>query len=438
MSEPISRATGAAWGIFGIGVVAYAVAVMQRTSLGVLGIHAADHFNTTVGIVSTFVVVQLATYALMMVPVGILLDRFGSRLVLAAGLVVMGLAQVLMATTDQLPVAIAARILIGVGDAGIFASAIRLLPFWFPPRRVPVLQQLLGLMGQLGQIASVGALLPMMNHAGWQPTFSLAAGMSLVMAVVCFLGIRDVPEGVERAQTGDRLREVPRNLASVAKHPATKLGFWIHLTSGFAANTFVMMWGIPFLVVAQGRSEAEASALFILTAVFGGIFGPLIGWLTGRHPLRRSTLALLVIWVNLVCWCAVLFWPGPAPMWLLVLLVLAIAAGGPGTAIGLDFTRTQLPAHRLGAANGIVITGSFIAGTIAILAIGVLVDLMSGGGEYTGEQLRWAMMIQLPIFAIGLVGVFVSRRRLRGLLERQGVVIPSWREVVERYRRRRG
>src|SRR5690606_38851408 len=109
------------------------------------------------------------------------------------------------------------------------------------------------------------------------------------------------------ASTGDRLREVPRNLAAVAKHPATTLGFWIHLTSGFAANTFVMMWGIPFLVVAQGRSEGEASALFILTALVGGVFGPVIGWLTGRHPLRRSTLALLVIWANIVCWVAVLF-----------------------------------------------------------------------------------------------------------------------------------
>ena len=115
---------------------------------------------------------------------------------------------------------------------------------------------------------------------------------------------------------------------------------------------------------------------------------------------------------------------------------VATAAGGPGTAIGLDFTRTNLPAHRLGAANGIVITGSFSASTFAILAIGILVDLMSGGGQYTGQQLRWAMMIQLPIFAVGLVGIFMSRRRLRALMTEQGVVVPSWREVVERYRHR--
>ncbi|GAB3812162.1 MFS transporter [Tessaracoccus terricola] len=432
----VERASGAAWGVFAIGVLAYAATIMQRTSLGVVGIHAAEHFGTTAGVVSTFVVVQLATYALMMVPVGVLLDRWGSRLVLACGTVVMGIAQVVMATTELLPVAIGARILLGVGDACIFTGVIRLLPFWFPARRVPLLQQMIGLLGQLGQIASVGALLPMVVISGWRPTFMFAAGVAFVMAVVVYLGIRDVPEGMERATSGERLREMPRQLAAVARHPATTLGFWIHLTGGFAANTFVMMWGIPFLVVGQGLSQGTASALFILTAVIGGVFGPVIGWLTSRHPLRRSTLALTVIWANFVCWSAVLFWPGPAPYWLLTLLVVATAAGGPGTAIGLDFTRTSLPAHRLGAANGIVITGSFSASTFAILAIGILVDLMSGGGNYTGQQLRLAMMVQLPIFAVGLVAILISRRRLRALMREQGTVVPTWREVLERYRRR--
>lgn len=434
---PVPSASHAAWVVWGVGVAAYAVTIMQRTSLGVVGLQAAEHFGTTVGIVSTFVVVQLATYALMQIPVGLLLDRFGSRTVMTAGSVVMGGAQIVMATTDMLPVAIGARILLGMGDAAIFSGVVRLLPFWFASARVPVLSQLTGLFGQLGQIASVGALLPIINNAGWRPTFAFAAGCALVVAIICFLGIRDVPDGVDRARSDERLREVPRNLAAVVRHPAAGLGFWIHLTSGFAANTFVMMWGIPFLKVGQGLSDGSASALFILTALLGAFFGPVIGWLTGRHPLRRSTLALLVIWANIVLWCAVLFWPGPSPMWLLVALVVAVAAGGPGTAIGLDLARTQLPAQRLGTATGFVITGSFSACTIAILAIGIAVDLMSGGGQYTGAQLRLAMTIQLPIFAAGLVGIFVSRRRLRAQMHTDGVVVPRWREVVARYRRSR-
>ena len=165
--------------------------------------------------------------------------------------------------------------------------------------------------------------------------------------------------------------------------------------------------------------------------------GPVIGALTARHPLRRSTLALIVIWSLIVVWAAVLLWPGRAPAVLLFLLVIVLAAGGPGTGIGFDFPRTSLPSTRLGAANGIVITGAFAGGTLLILLMGVFLDWIAGGGDYTPEHLRLAWALQAPFFLVGITGILLSRRKLRRLMAEQGVVVPSWREVLERYRRRR-
>ncbi|WP_233557784.1 MFS transporter [Tessaracoccus antarcticus] len=416
-------------------MAAYISAVMQRTSLGVVGTQAAEHFGTTVGIVSTFVVVQIATYALMQIPVGVLLDRFGSRAVLVAGSIVMTLGQTTMALTDDLGVAIAARIVLGAGDACIFTGILRLLPFWFRPQRVPILSQLTGMLGQVGQVAAVGVLLPLVDVLGWRPTFLFSASVCLVLAFCCLLAVRDVPDGVKRVVTGGSFVEIPRQVSQVLKHPATQLGFWIHLTSGFSVNSFVLMWGIPYLTIGEGRTAAEAGILFSLTAIFAAFIGPLMGWLTARHPLRRSNMALSVIFANMISWAAVLLWPGPAPLWLLVVLVVAISAGGPGTGIGFDYARTQLPANRLGAGNGMVISGSFAGGTFMILAIGLFLDAVSNGGSYTPEHLGWAMALQFPLFFVGLVGIFVSRRRLRLHMETEGVVVPTWREVVRRYRR---
>lgn len=436
MQQPlITRATPAAWTVWAVGVVTYGVAIMQRTSLGVVGIQASEHFGTTVGIISTFVVVQLATYAVMQIPVGLMLDRFGSRAVMTAGGLIMGLGQVVMATTDLLPVAIGARILLGMGDACIFSSIVRLLPFWFPSRQVPVLIQFSGVMGQLGQIAAVGALLPLTLHSGWQTAFLFAAACAFAIAVVCVLTVRDTPKGSPRVRSAEPLREVPRSLTAVVRHPATTLGFWIHFTAGFPNIVFVMMWGIPFLKIVQGLDDAQASGLFVLVSVLAAAFSPTIGWLTGRHPLRRSNLALIVIGSNLACWVAVLLWPGPAPMWLLVLLIAALAASGPGGVIGLDLARTNLPLHRLGTASGVVNAGSFTGSTIGILLVGIVVDALSRGGTYTAEELRLAMAAQLPLFAVGLAGILISRRALRRRMAADGVVVPSWREVVKRYRR---
>lgn len=424
-----------AWVVWGVGIAAYISAVMQRTSLGVVGAQAAEHFGTSVGVVSTFVVVQIATYALMQIPAGVLLDRFGSRTMLVAGSLVMTMGQGAVALTDDFGIAIAARIVLGAGDATIFTGILRLLPFWFKPSRVPILSQMTGILGQLGQVAAVAVLLPLIDSTGWRPTFLFSAAVCLVLALCCLLAVRDVPPGVERVVSGGGFAEIPGQVWQVIRHPATQLGFWVHITSGFPVNTFVLMWGIPYLTIGQGRSATEAGVLFSLTAVFGAFFGPIIGWLTARHPLRRSNLALTVIFAMIVSWAMVLLWPGPAPLWLLLLLMLSISAGGPGTGIGFDYARTQLPANRLGAGNGMVITGSFAGGTLMILVIGVFLDAVSDGGGYTAQQMTWAMALQFPLFAVGLLGIFISRRRLRNRMVAEGVIVPSWREVAHRYQR---
>ena len=222
----------------------------------------------------------------------------------------------------------------------------------------------------------------------------------------------------------------------MTRHPATQLGFWVHFTSGFSMNAFLFMWGMPYLIVGQGLTQLEASGLFTTLSVAGMFAGPVIGALTARHPLRRSTLALIVIWSLIVVWAAVLLWPGRAPGVLLFLLVIVLAVGGPGTGIGFDFPRTSLPATRLGAANGIVITGAFSGGTLLILVMGIFLDAIAGGGAYTPDHLRLAWALQAPFFAVGIAGILLSRRKLRLLMAEQGVLVPTWREVLARYRRR--
>ncbi|GAA4894420.1 MFS transporter [Tessaracoccus lubricantis] len=428
----------AAWVVWGVGLLAYAVAVMHRTSLGVAGLEAAQHFGTTPGIISTFVVLQLAVYALAQVPVGLTLDRYGSRAVMTGGLLLIVGGQALLALADDLPLAYAARILLGVGDACIFNGILKLLPRWFEPRRIPILTQVTGMFAGFGQIASVVLVLPLIQTMGWRMGLLLVAGASVFAALAIVGWVRNAPPGEEADTVVDPLREIPGRIAGVTRHPATQLGFWVHFTSGFSMNAFIFMWGMPYLIVGQGLSQLQASGLFTFLSIASMFAGPVIGALTARHPLRRSTLALIVVWSLMLVWAAVLLWPGRAPWVLLVLLVVVLSVGGPGTGIGFDFPRTSLPSTRLGAANGIVITGAFTGGTLLILLMGVFLDWIAGGRAYTPEHLRLAWALQAPFFLVGIAGILLSRRRLRKLMEAQGVVVPSWREVLERLRRRRG
>lgn len=224
-----------------------------------------------------------------------------------------------------------------------------------------------------------------------------------------------------------------KGIFGVLSHPGTQLGFAIHFTSGFSTNAFLYMWGLPYLQQAQGLDQAVASGMFTLLSVSGIIIGPVLGILTAQHPLRRSNLALGIIFAGFAVWVVVLLWPGPSPMWLIVVLVLTLAAGTPATAVGLDFARTQLPPHRLGLGNGVIIMGAFIGGTAAVLLIGLALGLQSDGSSgYTFAEFQRAMAVQIPIYMLGIAAIYFTRWRLRRSMREQGIIVPTWSYALMR------
>jgi hypothetical protein len=77
-----------AWAVWAAALAAYVVAVLHRTSLGVAGLDAQTRFGVGASALASFAVLQLLVYAGLQVPVGMLLDRFGSlRLVVGGALV---------------------------------------------------------------------------------------------------------------------------------------------------------------------------------------------------------------------------------------------------------------------------------------------------------------------------------------------------------------
>jgi MFS family permease len=410
--------------MWGLGVFAYTVAVFHRASLGVSGLDAQQRFGTTAAVLSLFGVVQLGVYAIMQVPVGMVLDRIGSRRMIVAGALFMAAGQLLMARAGSVHTGIAARVLVGAGDAMTFISVLRLIPAWFPARRAPLITQLTGLIGQAGQIAAAFPLVAGLHAYGWTPTFATAAGIGVVAAVLVAAGLRNAPPGVTMvAPTGRR-----QALRESWQEPGTRLGLWTHFVTQFSGNTFALFWGYPFLVESQGLSPTTASALLTVLVIAGLIIGPALGALAARWPMRRSALVLGIVLSSAVAWTVVLAWSGPVPIGVLVVLVLVLASNGPGSIMGFDFARTENPPARLGSASGIVNVGGFVASLLLILAVGVLLDV---SGSY-----RVAMCAQYAFWIVGLVMVLVTRRQVR---RRNGIVVDALpRAVVRRLAAARG
>ncbi|MFB4297166.1 nitrate/nitrite transporter [Actinomadura sp. NTSP31] len=412
--EPLERrsAPPLAWALWGVGVLAYVAAVLHRTSFGVAGLDAVHRFDASAGILATFTVLQLLVYAGLQIPVGLLLDRVGPRRMIAGGALLMAAGQALMAVSTGVGTAVAARVLVGAGDAMTFISVLSIVATWFPGRQAPLVTQLTGLLGQLGQVLSAVPLVALLHGPGWTTAFGSAAALGVLVGVLAIAVLRDRAPGAVRT-AAPPLGQVGRDLAAAFRHPGTRLGLWTHFVTQFSSSTFALMWGYPYLVSGQGMRPAAASTLLTLLVLANVMSGPFVGRFVGRHPAHRSRLVLGIVAINAGAWAAVLGCPPPAPSWLLALLVVCIALGGPGSMIGFDFARTFNPPGRQGTATGIVNVGGFAASLVTILLIGLLLDALSPGKDFTPSAFRAAWTVQALIWTIGIAGVLRTRRLTR-------------------------
>lgn len=415
---PVDRATKHAWLIWTLAVIVYIAALFHRSSLGVAGLAAGDRFGVGPAALGTFTVLQIGLYAAMQIPTGLLVDRFGPRRVLTAAALLMGLGQVIFALAHSYPLGLAARAVLGVGDAMTWVSLLRLAAAHFPPRRFTVIVSLSAALGGAGNLVATVPLTLLLENTGWTLTFLVAGGATAVYAGVVAWRVRDVPTGaplpvVEAVPVQPvLLRTVVRQVAATWRVPATRLGFWTHFSTMTAPAVLGLLWGFPYLVEAQGMSHPAASSLLGLLVVGAIAVGPVIGTVIARRPELRMPIVGGFLFAALVGWTVLLTWPGgvvPGPVLVAAFLLLSI--GGPISAIGFALARDYNPMRRVSTATGIVNVGGFSAVTVLALVVGVVLDLFDDLPPAQSYRLAFLPLVAALLFGMWRTGVWWRRTR---------------------------
>lgn len=414
------------WLVWGAGVGVYFLAVFHRTSLGVAGPQAQERFGLTASQLSTFVMLQLGIYAAMQIPAGILIDKYGPRRMLLTATLIMGSAQMMFAFVPNYPLALVARGLLGCGDAMTYISVLRLVSVWFSARRYPIFTSFTGLVGVAGNLVATLPLTALLHGYGWVPTFAVAGAISLGYSVLLIRPARWTPE-VDETQPALAAKSDPlagtkvwQEVKSSWRHPAGRLGFWIHFTTMVGPNTFSVLWGFPYLTQALGYSPQAASS-FLVVLVIGSLCSSLIvGTVLGRLPIARSPLALAVSTACILGWITLIAWPGghpPGPV--LVIVILIFSVGGPASTVAFMLARDYNPRHRISTATGLVNVGGFTGTVIAVIVVGKVLDLVEPGASVrSAEAFRWAFsgILLLTVFGLFRVIVWWLRTRSRVLM----------------------
>ena len=450
------------WVVWGIAALSYAIAIINRSSLSALGPAAQEHFGIDATALAAFPVIQLVVYAGLQIPVGVLLDRIGSRAMILIGGALMIIGQAAMATVPEVSLAIVARVLVGAGDACTFISVMRMLPEWFSLRQLPTISQVTGLIGQSGQLVSVVPLAVLVGAAGWMGGFLGLAAVGLLVVILGAVVLRDAPgEGTLLERVLGRRGSITENARSFAdtrtaamaavqppatemipvisevhvrglgfwnrarrllRLPGVRLAYWLHFASPFAANVFLLLWGTPFLVGGLGLDESAARGLLSLTVISSMVASVVLGPLSSRFIERRVWFNLGITIAIALVWTSVIVWPGTPPLALVLVLLLILPLGGPASMIAFEVARSHTPRSYAGFGTGLINTGGFTASLLVILLIGLVLDVQGAGSpdDYSLHAFQVAFAVQVPFWVLGIVMIIIEQRRTKRWMQDNG------------------
>ncbi len=408
-----SRQTRRALTIWAIAVLVYLAAVFHRTSLGVASIEAGARFGLGPAALGTFTVLQIGLYAVMQIPTGLLVDRYGARRVLTVAAVLMGLGQLLFAFVTSYPLGLLARAVLGVGDAMTFVSVLRLVAAHFPAHRYAALASVTAALGALGNLVATLPLAVLLGSAGWTATFAATGAATALYAVVLALRVRDSPPGAAEARAEPAS---PRAVSTQVRHawrtPGTRLGFWVHFSTMFAPAVLGLLWGFPYLVQAQELGRSAAGMLLGVLVLGAIVGGPAIGAVISRRPACRTPLVMGYLLAALGVWAVLLGWPGGhVPAGVLAAGFAVLSLGGPASSISFALARDYNPLHRVGTAAGVVNVGGFVAITVSAPAVGLLLSLFEPLGPRAAFRL--ALLAVVAVLLLGSWRTSVWWRRAR-------------------------
>ena len=352
----------------------------------------------------------------MQIPVGILLDRFGSKKLLVVGALIMAVGSFTVAIAPTLGVAVTGRMLVGMGDSFTFISMIRMVNGWYQGSKASQMQQNVATVGQLGQFVSAVPFWFLLERFGWNWAFSLISLVSLLVVVLLIAFTSDEnPSTKHEAHSIPSIQVATKQLVENIKNPGIRMAFWTHFVTQPTTTSVSLLWAVPFLVSAEGQSHDFAALTLTSMVIFGLITGPIIGRICAKHPEKRALLVYSVVALTTITWLVLLAMPDQVPASFLYACFLLISIGGPASMVAFDFTKDIAPKARLGSANGFANVGGFLASFVMMYLTGLVIDIVQGvtgsSERFTLLGFRWGFASQLVIVVIGIAFFTLERRK---------------------------
>jgi len=295
------------WVIFAITCLLFILSQFYRSSIAVITPNLIADLRLDTKGLSLISAAFFYAFALMQIPLGLYLDSIGPRITMTLLTLVAVAGALLFAWGESLTALVLGRVLLGVGMACNFMGSLKLLTLWFGPLRFATLTALVASIGTVGNITATTPLVLLVNAVGWRMTFTIFAGLNLILAVLFFLVVRDRPDN---PHYGEIPREVSTDLAETLagiRALFREKDYWIISFSTFCRYGIYAavqaLWAGPYLMKVIGISPVATGNILLLMSI-GLVLGcPVCGYFS--DALVRSRRQVII--AGLCCMTLILF-----------------------------------------------------------------------------------------------------------------------------------
>lgn len=415
-ADPGYRPSVRAWVAFLLGCCFFGYAFLQRVAPSVMTDELMRAFSVGGAALGSLSAFYFYAYAGMQLPVGLLIDRYGPRRLMAGAMALCVIGSVVFAMSDSIALASLGRALIGGAVAFGYVGAMTIAAHWFPATRFSLLVGILQAVGMAGAVAGQAPLRLVVDVAGWRETLLMVGALAAVLATALFLVLRDRPDK----------RKAGGGVMSGIGHVLRRRDTWANAVAGLSLSAPMLaysgLWAVPWLTQVHGYSKAEAAATASLVFIGWGAMAPVYGWLTDRIG-RRKPLLYLGFSIAISGLLGLVYLPGLTPT-LISVLTLMVGVGGCSMVLNFALVRETNRPGDAGAALGFVNMCVVAAGAIFQPLIGYLLDLgwdgamVEGARLYSADGYRFAFTALIVMLAIGFAATLLMREtRCRQLVE---------------------
>ncbi len=410
------------WVIFLILAMGYAIVYFHRVAPAVVVPELTRSFRIKGVALGVLASAYFYPYALMQLPSGLLSDSLGPRKTVTAFTLIAAAGAILFGISPTFFTAILGRIMVGLGVSVLFIPTLKILANWFEEEEFAIVTGILMAIGGLGWLSAATPLALLTLWLGWRVTFIIIGLVSLVLALLTYLIVRDHPaelgvsdilkaEDTTSSSSGEQKLPLLQGVKMVlSEKKFWPLAVWFFCTGGILFG-FGGLWAGPYLMQVYNLSKTQTGNILMMIAVGMIVGSPMLGLLSEKVFHGRKLVLLIssstltgiwVLFVLLVDGLSVFFLYG-------LFFLLGIFASGI-VVIGFAAAKELFPTQIAGTSTGMVNLFPFAGGALFQPVIGLVLDY-SGKLDniYSIEAYRISFVGFLLAAILALISVLFMR-----------------------------